>query len=163
MFRPVALRLGPDGCLYFVDWYNKIISHNEVARNHPDRDKKRGRIWRVHPSDFKPFEVPDFTKLTGDELIAKLGGENTTQSHLAWQAIGDRQRKELAPKLKNVIPDKSQSAAKRIAALWALESLAADAATSRRFLRTPIGICTEECAPPEKMLPPGMSLRLAQQ
>src|SRR5206468_13114041 len=28
-FRPVAIQFGPDGCLYIVDWYNKIISHNE--------------------------------------------------------------------------------------------------------------------------------------
>jgi putative heme-binding domain-containing protein len=46
-FRPVALTNGPDGCIYIVDWYNKIISHNEVPRAHPDRDKTRGRIWRV--------------------------------------------------------------------------------------------------------------------
>ncbi len=130
MFRPVALRLGPDGCLYIVDWYNKIISHNEVPRNHPDRDKKRGRIWRVKHKDVKPLAVLDFTKFSGDELIARLGGENTTQSHLAWQAIGDRQMKELAPKLKGILGDKSQTAAKRIAALWALEGLkSADPAT----------------------------------
>lgn len=49
-FRPVALTNGPDGCIYIVDWYNKIISHNEVPRNHPDRDKIRGRIWRIKPS-----------------------------------------------------------------------------------------------------------------
>ena len=46
-FRPVAMAFGPDGALYIVDWYNKIISHNEVPRTHPDRDKARGRIWRV--------------------------------------------------------------------------------------------------------------------
>ena len=135
MFRPVALRLGPDGCLYVVDWYNKIISHNEVARNHPDRDKKRGRIWRVKHQNVKPLNVPDFTKLSGDELIARLGGENTTQSHLAWQAIGDRQMKELAPKLKGIIDDNAQTPAKRIAALWALEGLkSADALTLRPLL-----------------------------
>lgn len=123
MFRPVALRWGPDGCLYFVDWYNKIISHNEVPRNHPERDKQRGRIWRARPADFKPLEVPDFTTLSGDELLAKLGGENTTQSHLAWQAIGDRQLGELAPKLRGIVGDPAQSAARRVAALWALEAL----------------------------------------
>jgi putative membrane-bound dehydrogenase-like protein len=123
MFRPVALRLGPDGCLYIVDWYNKIISHNEVPRNHPERDKKRGRIWRVKHSEQKPLDVPDFTKASGDQLIAKLGGENTTQSHLAWQAIGDRAMKELAPKLKANVADTKQTAARRIASLWALESL----------------------------------------
>ncbi|MFN7812598.1 MAG: hypothetical protein ACK5SI_08070, partial [Planctomycetia bacterium] len=40
-FRPVAIQFGPDGCLYVVDWYNKVISHNEVPRNHPDRDRVR--------------------------------------------------------------------------------------------------------------------------
>lgn len=122
-FRPVALRLGPDGCLYFVDWYNKIISHNEVPRNHPERDKKRGRIWRVRHQQHQPLPVPDFTKLSGDELLEKLGGESTPQSHLAWQAITDRQLTDLAPKLKALITDKSRSAAKRIASLWALEGL----------------------------------------
>jgi len=124
MFRPVALKTGPDGCLYIVDWYNKIISHNEVPRNHPERDKKRGRIWRVKHRDQKPFPVPDFTKLSGDELIAKLGGDSLAQTHLAWQAITDRQLTDIAPKLKALIADRTQMAAKRIASLWALEGLA---------------------------------------
>jgi putative membrane-bound dehydrogenase-like protein len=123
MFRPVAIKTGPDGCLYIVDWYNKIISHNEVPRNHPERDKKRGRIWRVKHRDQKPFPVPDFAKLSGDELIAKLGGESLTQSHLAWQAITDRRLVLLAPKLKAIASDFNRSAAKRIGALWALEGL----------------------------------------
>jgi putative membrane-bound dehydrogenase-like protein len=122
-FRPVALRLGPDGCLYIVDWYNKIISHNEVPRAHPERDKKRGRIWRVKHSEQKPYDVPDFTKLSGDELIAKLGGESTPQSHLAWQAIADREMKELAPKLKAMLLLAKTSPGTRVQMLWALEGL----------------------------------------
>ncbi|MEI6873325.1 MAG: family 16 glycoside hydrolase, partial [Verrucomicrobiota bacterium] len=35
-FRPVAITMGPDGCVYIVDWYNLVISHNEVPRKHPD-------------------------------------------------------------------------------------------------------------------------------
>src|SRR5690606_22233660 len=42
-FRPVNITFGPDGCLYIADWYNKIVSHNEVPTSHPDRDKKHGR------------------------------------------------------------------------------------------------------------------------
>ena len=144
MFRPVALQLGPDGCLYVVDWYNKIISHNEVPRTHPERDKRRGRIWRIKHSEQKPFDVPDFTQLSGDELIAKLGTESTPQSHLAWQAITDRQMRELTPKLRGLV---SQSSARnghgasdrgRIAALWALEGLGAlDAALLTPLLKEP--------------------------
>ena len=102
-FRPIAITIGPDGCLYIVDWYNKIISHNEVARNHPDRDKTRGRIWRVKAKAMPAFAVPDFTKATGEELLAKLGGDSLAQSHLAWQAIIDRDMKELGPKLREIV------------------------------------------------------------
>ncbi|MEZ5385353.1 MAG: c-type cytochrome [Prosthecobacter sp.] len=46
-FRPVDLQLGPDNALYIADFYNKIIGHYEVPLDHPQRDKERGRIWRV--------------------------------------------------------------------------------------------------------------------
>lgn len=110
-FRPVALTNGPDGCIYIVDWYNKIISHNEVPRNHPDRDKTRGRIWRVKPVErvfqLVPnvparshdervgklvLQIPDFTKLSTDELIASLGKEPVGRAHLAWQELLDRKQ-----------------------------------------------------------------------
>lgn len=122
-FRPIAIHFGPDGCLYVVDWYNKIISHNEVPRNHKDRDKTRGRIWRVKATGQKAFAMTDFTKATGEQLLAKLGGDSLRQSHLAWQAIVDRKDESLAPKLRALIGDKTKSASTRIAALWAAEGL----------------------------------------
>ena len=90
-FRPVGMTNGPDGCIYIVDWYNKIISHNEVPRAHPDRDKTRGRIWRVKPKAAKT-EVADFTKLGTEELIASLGKEPVGKVHLAWQELLDRKQ-----------------------------------------------------------------------
>jgi putative membrane-bound dehydrogenase-like protein len=90
-FRPVALTNGPDGCIYIVDWYNKIISHNEVPRAHPDRDKTRGRIWRVKPKAAKT-EVADFTKMGTEELVASLGTEPVGKVHLAWQELLDRKQ-----------------------------------------------------------------------
>ena len=122
-FRPIATHFGPDGCLYVVDWYNKIISHNEVPRQHKDRDKTRGRIWRVKATGQKPFVMTDFTKATGDQLLAKLGGDSLRQSHLAWQAIVDRKDESLAPKLRALIGDKAKAPGTRIAALWAAEGL----------------------------------------
>ncbi len=46
-FRPVDVKLGPDGALYICDWYNPIIGHYQASFRHPDRDKAHGRIWRV--------------------------------------------------------------------------------------------------------------------
>lgn len=138
MFRPVSVHFGPDGRLYIVDWYNKIISHNEVPRNHPDRDKKRGRIWHVTHRSQKPFPVPDFTRLGVTELLAKLGGDSLAQSHLAWQAIVDRNLTGTAPQLKSLIADSSLPTGKRVASLWALEGLRlVDLPTLTGMLRDP--------------------------
>jgi putative heme-binding domain-containing protein len=46
-FRPVDLRLGPDGAIYMADFYNRIIGHYEVPLDHPGRDRERGRVWRI--------------------------------------------------------------------------------------------------------------------
>lgn len=123
MFRPIALAMGPDGCVYITDWYNRIISHNEVARNHPERDKERGRIWRIKPRHRAPLVVPDFTTLPPADLLAIFGGPSVTQAHLAWQAITDRrltQEPAFASALQTIVRDPQQSAPRRIQALWAL-------------------------------------------
>ncbi|MES2708862.1 MAG: PVC-type heme-binding CxxCH protein [Verrucomicrobiota bacterium] len=137
-FRPVGMTLGPDGAVYIVDWYNKIISHNEVPRNHPERDKKRGRIWRLKGKSQPAFAVPDFTKLPDLELVAKFGGKSLTQAHMAWQEWEDgislNDRDEAATEALGQLlaqgrpaekggsgPENPYPAAARIQALWALE------------------------------------------
>jgi putative membrane-bound dehydrogenase-like protein len=146
-FRPVAMTNGPDGCIYIVDWYNKIISHNEVPRNHPDRDKTRGRIWRVKAKAAAPQPIPDFTKLSADELIATLGTEPTAKAHLAWQTLADRpslaewddqawsvyyleklKKKEIQPqsdvaKIVKVFHSLDAPASRRIQSLWVLREV----------------------------------------
>ena len=46
-FRPVQVKLGPDGALYIADFYNPIIGHYEFPLADPRRDHTHGRIWRV--------------------------------------------------------------------------------------------------------------------
>ena len=46
-FRPVQVKLGPDGALWIADFYNPIIGHYEVPLTDPRRDHQHGRIWRV--------------------------------------------------------------------------------------------------------------------
>ncbi|NNE92033.1 MAG: DUF1080 domain-containing protein [Verrucomicrobiales bacterium] len=127
-FRPVALTQGPDGCIYIVDWYNKIISHNEVPRNHPDRDKTRGRIWRLKPTAGEGrLAIPDFTSLKKEELISMLGEQPTGRAHLAWQTLADRDDPEIAKTLKAKLGSSDFSDAAKIQALWVLGDSAAEA------------------------------------
>ena len=122
-FRPVAMHFGPDGALYLVDWYNKIISHNEVPRTHPDRDKSRGRIWRVRHRDQARTPPPDLTQLDDRALLAQIGGPNALVSRLAWFELVDRKATALAPDLAQIVADRAAANDRRLAALWALESL----------------------------------------
>src|SRR6516165_5946924 len=46
-FRPIDVKLGPDGALYVADWSNPIINHGEVDFRDPRRDREHGRIWRI--------------------------------------------------------------------------------------------------------------------
>ena len=120
-FRPIAMTMGPDGCLYVIDWYNKIISHNEVARNHPDRDKQSGRIWRIKPKGYVAPAIPDYTKLSSADLIARLGARIVGDAHLAWQTLADRAPEAATTAaLRALAQDEAADGARRIQALWVL-------------------------------------------
>ena len=57
-FRPIDVKMGPDGAVYIADWYNPIIQHGEVDFRDPRRDHTRGRIWRVTAKGRPALERP---------------------------------------------------------------------------------------------------------
>ena len=122
-FRPIAVRFGPDGCLYIVDWYNRIISHNEIARDHPARDKTRGRIWRVRHQGMKRRDVPDVAAARDRALIRHLQAPGTWEMRAAWHQVVARQARSLAPTLRRIAGDASRPDDVRIHAWWCLEGL----------------------------------------
>ena len=46
-FRPSDIEMGPDGAIYFLDWYNPIIGHMQHHLRDPSRDQSHGRVYRV--------------------------------------------------------------------------------------------------------------------
>lgn len=93
-FRPVDIKLGPDGALYVADFYNKIIGHYEVDLKHPLRDKDRGRLWRVvYKGDKAAAPKPhraDFTAAKDAELFEDLFHPNLTVRFLAGHQLRQR-------------------------------------------------------------------------
>ena len=143
-FRPVSVHFGPDGFLYIADWYNKIISHNEVPRTHPDRDKTRGRIWRIRPVGVKTPEPVDFTKLADDKVIELLGGPSARTAEMAWAWLGERKNPETLAQLAKIAVEPKAVMARRLDAFRALElakavtptllkSLMADSSSAVRY------------------------------
>ena len=100
-FRPVDIKLGPDGALYFSDFYNRIIGHYEVPLTHPGRDKLRGRVWRIvwKGLDGKadaPKMMPDLTQAKISAVHALTGDRNLTVRLLATHQVRLRQKEFLA-------------------------------------------------------------------
>lgn len=125
-FRPVNMEFGPDGCLYVADWYDKIISHNEVPRTDPNRDKKHGRIWRIRHVSQKAYPIPDFYTVKTTDLVNYLKSPSLWMKRAAWHQITDRpadQTKSLAPAIIALAGDKMQDPVTRIHALWSLEGI----------------------------------------
>ncbi|MFQ3651772.1 MAG: dehydrogenase, partial [Gemmataceae bacterium] len=97
-FRPVDVKLGPDGALYIADFYNCIIGHYEVPLTHPARDRERGRIWRIvyTGKDVKASPAPgDLTQTKRDELLTWLGHPNLTVRQMTGNELVRRNDGEL--------------------------------------------------------------------
>lgn len=121
-FRPIALKMGPDGALYVGDWTNPIINHGEVDFRDPRRDKYRGRIWRIIPEgakglDWKPVLGRDLPALLAALLslnrwefeqarreLAKVPVDALKPALLAW-ATDDAKRRHAAWLLSGRSPD----------------------------------------------------------
>jgi putative membrane-bound dehydrogenase-like protein len=68
-FRPVALRFGPDGALYVVDWFNPLVGHMQYSLRDARRDKTHGRVWRITAKG-RPLNT--FPRIHGESIEAQL-------------------------------------------------------------------------------------------
>lgn len=118
-FRPVNVKMGPDGAIYVADFYNAIIGHYEAPLGHPKRDKQRGRIWRItYKGDQN--EKNDLTKTSLEELIEALNLDNMVLRMNAADQIADRIGSSAVPSLKSLVADKNTTPQQYVHALWLL-------------------------------------------
>ncbi len=95
-FRPVDVKIGPDGALYIADWYNPIIQHGEVDFRDPRRDHTHGRIWRVTYRHKPLVSRPLLRDAPTDELVRHLESPNVWTRQQAKRVLKERGPEVLA-------------------------------------------------------------------
>lgn len=123
-FRPVNIKLGPDGALYVADFYNAIIGHYEVALDHPKRDKQRGRIWRItYKGNDRPR--PDLSVADLKNLLEALDSDNLPTRMTATDQLTDRVGAAATESLIAELNKSGVTSRKIVHSMWALERLKA--------------------------------------
>ncbi|HEX6224665.1 MAG TPA: PVC-type heme-binding CxxCH protein [Chryseolinea sp.] len=98
---PVDAKVGPDGAVWILDWYNFIVQHNPTptpdrggytavtgkgnAYENPLRDRTHGRIWRVVSLEAEEGNKISLDKTEPDDLIDALKSDN-----LFWRITAQR-------------------------------------------------------------------------
>jgi azurin len=141
----VEAKVGPDGAVWVLDWYNFIVQHNPTpsterggydAENgegnayiNPLRDKARGRIWRVvyKAAAKRPPQALDINN--PDELVAALSNDNMFWRMTAQRLLVLRGKQDVFPDLYRLINNSETDALglnpAALHALWVLEGLGA--------------------------------------
>jgi len=97
-WRPIEVRVGPDGALYVCDFYNQAVIHNDTrgpdhnnvnAAVRPDRDHYFGRIWRLDHKQAQKLTVPDLVKANEDDLVKALDHPNRVVRMTASRLLAD--------------------------------------------------------------------------
>jgi putative heme-binding domain-containing protein len=131
---PVALKIGPDGCLYILDWYDRYHCSQDAARDPEGVDRLKGRLYRLRYKNTPRAPKIDLASESDEQLIAHLGSGNIyfreTAQRILTERLGSESR-ELREQLENVV----LSAAPRKKSLHALWTLIGSGALEPAFHR----------------------------
>ena len=124
-FRPIHTRVGPDGALYLIDFYNQAAIHNDTrgpkhgARNaavRPDRDHHFGRIWRIQHKEAKQLPKPSFK--TNDDLVKALEHPNGWVRMTAERLLMEKGDREVVGTLEKLALNEAKPGTARAHAMW---------------------------------------------
>jgi putative heme-binding domain-containing protein len=115
-FRPVDIKVGPDGAIYVCDWYDQQINH---YRNHEGKiDASNGRIYRLKSKGAKPAQSSNLARLSSSQLLDHLGNSNRWVRQTVLRILADRRDAAAIPKLSASLPQATGQLA--LEYLWAL-------------------------------------------
>lgn len=126
-FRPVYLDIGPDGCLYVLDFYREAI---ETPLSLPDDIKKslnlqsrqRGRIWRIRAEGTKARNQTMPGESSVEQLVSYLDDPNIWWRLTAQRLLVERREAKAIAPLKKLMTS-ARTPQGRAHALWTLDGL----------------------------------------
>ena len=130
-FRPVNMYVGPDGALYVVDYYRKIVEHPEwmdeeaISSGQLYEGNDRGRIYRISAQGAPKadwLDAVDMAGMSDGDLAGLLGHGNGWWRLHAQRLLVDRQAIGVGSVLTRMVRE-DEGALGRLHALWTLQGL----------------------------------------
>jgi len=124
-FRPVNASMGPDGCLYVVDFYRGVIQHKryltsylrrQSAERQLDKPIGLGRIYRIIPEKHEKLRAPD-------GLVAGLSHPYLWWRLRSQKRIVEGDRQDLVEEIQKLAENQNAQPHARVHALWTLVGL----------------------------------------
>jgi len=126
-FRPVDVKMGPDGAIYIADWYNPIIQHGEVDFRDPRRDLTHGRIWRVTYKGRPLVKRPQLDRAPVEDLLEALKAPEDWTRQQAKRVLKERGGVQVLPALAKWVGNLESKDGDQehhlLEALWTYQSL----------------------------------------
>ncbi|MFN3153477.1 PVC-type heme-binding CxxCH protein [Bremerella sp.] len=117
-FRPVDIKVGPDGCVYVADWCDTRLTHVDPRDTW---DRARGRIWRIEPRPYASKQPVNLRELSTAQLIERLASPDKSTRQLTQRVLREQGDPAAAEQLIKKLPDlKGQLA---LETLWAIHGL----------------------------------------
>lgn len=120
---PVEAKVGPDGAVWVLDWYNFIVQHNPTpsperggyqavkgagnAYENPLRDKTHGRIWRVVSRHAERYEPIHLRRDKPKDLVKALSSDNRFWRMTAQRLLVESKNMDALSSLYDLIKDQN--------------------------------------------------------
>jgi putative membrane-bound dehydrogenase-like protein len=122
-FMPVAQKIGPDGCLYILDWYDRYHCYQDANADPAGIERERGRLYRLVYRGHQNRKAENLGARSDDELIVLLGDANVYKRETAQRLLAERSNATTIDKLLSRLANSTDRfSTQQRHALWTLVS-----------------------------------------